>query len=148
MKQVIAVVSGLFVLAAAVAYAFDGASAPNGYSSVTVTARGNVSGVTFPTAASSNANRRAVFINRTQAASTNVTFGLATKASAALCSGGSNTINFAVGTVGAATNGAIQWPVKLRVEDIGVGPFYFNAATGEVFTITDVSFSGGNNSTP
>lgn len=145
MKQVISVVCGLFVLAGVAAYAFDAASAGNAYSSTTVTARGNVAGVTFPTAVASNANRRAVFVGRTQAASTNVTFGLATVASAALCSGGSNTINFAVGTVGAATNGAIQWPVKLRVEDIGVGALYFNAATGEVFTITEVSRSTGNN---
>lgn len=144
MKKTI-IITSIMAAAVVAALAFDAASAGNAYSSTTVTAYGNASGVTFPTAVASNANRRALFIGRLQSASTNVTFGLATKSSAALCSGGSNTINFAVGTVGAATNGAIQWPVKLRVEDIGVGAFYFNSATGEVFTITEVSAPAGPN---
>jgi len=139
------IVSALVGITAFACYAFDGASVGNAYTARTVTTLGAAAGVTFPTAVASNANRRSILISRAQSACTNIVFSLSTVASATLCTAGSNLVTFAVGTASVNTNGGIEWPVKLRAEDFGVGAFYINAPTGEIFNIIETGRSSGNN---
>ena len=82
MKNEVATLGVMFGVVIAT-LAFDGASVGDTYTPLSVTALGSVAGVTLPTAAVANPNRRCLLISRPAANCSNMVVTLATVASAA-----------------------------------------------------------------